>query len=63
MQIIITYFDQIKQEFIMLKVINYLNKNNVNFVHKNNNSVNVPECHPIENYWAILKQQVYKNNW
>ena len=44
-------------------VINYLNEKNVNFVHKNDNPVNVPECRPIENFWAILKQQVYKNNW
>ena len=44
-------------------VFNYLNENNVNFVRKNDNPVNVPECRPIENFWAILKQQVHKNNW
>ena len=44
-------------------VINYLNKNNINFVLKNNNPVNVPEYCPIEIFWAILKQQVNKNNW
>ena len=44
-------------------MINYLNENNVNFVRKNDSPVNVPECRPIENFWAILKQQVYKNNW
>ena len=43
-------------------VINYLNKNIVNFVRKNDNPVNVRECHPIEKLWAILKQQVCKNN-
>ena len=44
-------------------VINYLNKNNINFILKIDNPVNVQECCPIENFWAILKQQVYKNNW
>ena len=38
-------------------VINYLNENNVNFVHKNDNPVNVPECHPIVIFWAILNSQ------
>ena len=47
MQIMITYFGKIKQELIMLKVINYLNENNVYFVRKNDNPVNVPECRPI----------------
>ena len=44
-------------------VINYLNESNVNLVRKKDNPVNVQECRPIENFWAILKQQVYKNNW
>ena len=30
-------------------VINFLNKNNVNFVCKNDNPINVPKCRPIEN--------------
>ena len=41
---------------------NYLNENNLNFAAKSNNPVDVPECCPIENFQAILKQQVYKNN-
>ena len=41
-------------------VINYLNKNKVNFVRENDNIVNEPECRAIENFWAILKQQVQK---
>ena len=28
-------------------VFNYLNKNNVNFVRRNDNPVNVPECRPL----------------
>ena len=30
---------------------------------KNDHPVNEPECRLIEHFWAILKQQVYKNNW
>ena len=58
----IFWLDQARAHYAK-SVINYLNKNNVNFVHKIDNPVNVPECHPIENFWAILKQQVYKKNW
>ena len=43
-------------------VINYLNENNVNFVRKSDNPVIAPECCPIENFCAILKQQVCKIN-
>ena len=38
-------------------VINYLNENNVTFVRKNDNPVNVAQKKTF-----ILKQQVYKNN-
>ena len=43
-------------------VINYLNENNVNFILKNDNPVNIPQCCPKENFWALLKKQVYKKN-
>ena len=39
-------------------VINYLNKNNINFDRKKNNPVNVPECCPIEIFWAVLKASI-----
>ena len=55
------WLDQARAHYVK-SVINYLNENNINFVSKNDNAVNVPECCPIENFWAILKQQVYKNN-
>ena len=44
-------------------VIMYLNKENVHYVEKADNPVNLPECRPIENFWSILKGLVYKNNW
>ena len=27
------------------------------------NPPNLPECRPIEQFWALLKTQVYKSNW
>ena len=47
--------DQARVHYVK-SVINYLNKNNVNFACKSDNPVNVPECRPIENFWTILKQ-------
>ena len=44
-------------------VLDYLRAKNVNFVKKDQNPPNVPECRPIENFWGILKGKVYKNNW
>jgi DNA-binding protein len=36
---------------------------NINFVEKYENPANLPECRPIEMFWAILKGAVYANNW
>jgi len=44
-------------------VTDYMKAENVNFVQKNDNPPNLPECRPIEDFWAIVKCQVYKNNW
>ena len=44
-------------------VIDYLREKNVKFVEKEDNPPNVPECRAIENFWSILKGDVYKNNW
>ena len=35
----------------------------INFVEKYENPANLPECRPIEKFWAILKGRVYANNW
>ena len=32
-------------------------------VDKDDNLANVPECRPIEDFWSILKQIVYADNW
>jgi hypothetical protein len=44
-------------------VISYLNQKSIKFVDKKDNPANLPECRPIENFWSILKGNVYKNNW
>jgi len=44
-------------------VTNYLRDKKVKFVEKRDNPPNVPECRPIEDFWSILKGEVYKNNW
>ena len=36
---------------------------NVEIVPKEDNSPNLPEYRPIENFWSILKGIVYENNW
>ena len=44
-------------------VQNYLKSENNNFVAKRDNPANVPKARPIEDFWACLKQKVYKGNW
>jgi hypothetical protein len=36
---------------------------NIKVVPKTSNPPNVPQVRPIENFWAILKERVYKNGW
>lgn len=44
-------------------VIDHLRQENINFVEKEDNPANVPEIRPIEDFWALLKSQVYANGW
>ena len=37
--------------------------NDIPFVEKELNPPAVPNLRPIENFWGILKQEVYKNGW
>jgi transcriptional regulator with XRE-family HTH domain len=46
-----------------LSVQDYLRSENIRFVPKNLNPANVPKVRPIEDYWGILKQKVYENDW
>ena len=33
------------------------------YVKRHQNPPNAPQIRPIEQYWGILKQKVYQNNW
>ena len=45
------------------KVQAYLKAKNIDFVPKSRNIAGVPELRPIEDFWAYIKREVYKNNW
>lgn len=44
-------------------VTKFLNDHNIPFVPKTMNPANLPKARPIEDFWANLKADVYKNNW
>lgn len=44
-------------------VLEHLNTENIEFVQKTDNPANVPEVRCIEDFWAYLKQLVYKDGW
>ncbi|KAL4465543.1 hypothetical protein ABPG72_013992 [Tetrahymena utriculariae] len=44
-------------------VTKFLNEKQIQFVQKQENPANVPECRPIEDFWSILKGLVYQKNW
>jgi hypothetical protein len=44
-------------------VVATFNDENINFVPKDMNPANCPEVRPIEDFWAYLKGQVYKDSW
>ena len=35
----------------------------IQYIMKDIDPPNAPQIRPIENYWSILKQKVYENNW
>lgn len=42
------------------ETIRFMNVNNINFVPKDMNPPNVPQCRPIERYWALVKSNLKK---
>ncbi|KAL4473425.1 hypothetical protein ABPG72_012104 [Tetrahymena utriculariae] len=46
-----------------VSVTKFLNDNNIKFVQKEDNPTSIPQARSIEDFWAHLKQQVYKNDW
>ena len=43
--------------------IDFLCENLVHHVDKKDNTTNLPEARPIEDFWALVKNKVYENNW
>ena len=41
----------------------FMEKERLYFVKRHQNTPNAPQIRPIEQYWGILKQKVYQNNW
>lgn len=44
-------------------VCDFMIEKNISFVEKYENPANLPECRPIEMFWASLKRLVYEANW
>jgi len=44
-------------------VTNHLTKQNIPFMPKLLNPANLPEVRPVEDFWAILKREIYKGSW
>jgi transposase len=43
--------------------VDFLKAEGIHFVEKKDNPTNVPQCRPIENFWAILSRLVYARGW
>ena len=41
----------------------FMYKEGLAYVKRHQNPPNAPQIRPIEQYWGILKQKVYQNNW
>ena len=44
-------------------VLDFFIENRINHVDKVDNQANLLEVRPIEDFWSILKDKVYENNW
>ena len=40
-----------------------ISKNLIHHVDKADNTANLPEARPIEDFWAQVKVKLYENNW
>ena len=43
--------------------LDFLCENLIHYVDKVDNPANLPEVRPKEDFWSILKDKVYENNW
>ena len=45
------------------ETLDWLKNNKIEFVPRDANPPNLPAARPIENFWALLAREVYKNGW
>ena len=59
------YFGQIRRVHIMpcKEVQDWLFSKKIEYLPKIINPANAPKLRPIEDFWGILKTNVYENNW
>ena len=57
-----TCFGRIKRRHITKKTISFLQKN-ITFVPKEHNPTNMPQCHPVKDFFGELSSLVYKKRW
>lgn len=43
--------------------LEFLQERNIPFVRKEENPPNMPQLRPVEKFWGLLKQEVYKGGW
>ena len=45
------------------QVQEFLQANNIKFVHRQQNPPNISQVRPIETIWSLLEQKVYEGTW
>ena len=58
----IVFWPDLASSHYSRKVQSYLKAKNIEFVPKEHNPANLPELHPIEDFWSELKRLVYNKN-
>ena len=58
----IASFDRIRQAVTTLNIY-WTFYVRISFTMSIDNTANLPEVRPIEDFWSILKAKVYENNW
>ena len=58
-----TFWPDLASSHYSAETLSFLETEKIPFVPKSDNPPNAPALRPIESFWGILKQQVYKNGW
>ena len=57
------FWSNLASSYYAKLVVDYFRVKKINFVQKLENPANVTETRPIEDFWYILKGNVYENGW